>query len=124
LNADKKCNCGAVLAYSLAVLGGFLIVGGLVWIMYSYTRPEPLAEDRATFRRTTRDDVRRADADALDTPTVVWSDQSKGFVRLPVKQAEALALRMWQNPAAARAELNSRVEKEFFVPPPPAGKFD
>jgi hypothetical protein len=124
LNSASKPNCGLITAYSLAVLGAFLIVAGLVWLMYSYTRPEPLAEDRAAFRRKTLADVRQADADALYTPAYAWADQSKGIVRLPIKDAMALALRLWQDPAAGRSNLISRVEKEFYVPPPPPTKFD
>jgi hypothetical protein len=124
LSSEKKCNCGAVVAYSLAVLGAFLIVGGLVWVMYAYTRPEPLGEDRAAFRRKTLADVQQADADVLYTPTYVWADRDKGIVRLPIKDAEQLALRLWQDPAAARTNLISRVERAFYVPPPPPTKFD
>lgn len=124
MNSEPKSKCGAIAAYSLAVVGAFLIVGGLVWIMYAYTRPEPLAEDRAAFRRKTLAEVKQADADALDTPVYVWEDQPKGIVRIPIKDAMALALRMWQDPAAARSNLVSRAEKEFYVPPPPPTKFD
>jgi hypothetical protein len=124
LNAERKCNCAAVFAYSVAVIGCFLIVGALVWVMYSYTRPEPLGEDRAAVRRKTLADVRNADAEVLNNPNYVWQDQSKGIVRLPLKSAMDLSLQLWQDPVAARSNLIARVEKAFYVPPPPPNKFD
>jgi hypothetical protein len=38
-------------------------------------------------------------------------------VRLPIAEAMKLALRDWQNPAAARSNLIARVEKATAVPP-------
>ena len=124
MNAEPKSRCGALCAYSIAVVGAFLIVAGLVWVMYLYTRPEPLAEDRAVFRRKTLAEVQAADAEALDTPAYAWQDQSKGVVRMPIKDAMELSLRWWQNPAQARSNLIARVEQAFYVPPPPPTKFD
>ena len=127
MNPDRKSNCAALCAYSVAVIGSFLLVAGLVWAMYHYTRPEPLGEDRATLRRKTLADVRNADAEVLNNPNYVWQDQSKGIVRLPLTNAMELALRLWQDPAAARASLNARAEKAFYIPPPPPpppNKFD
>ena len=127
MSADRKCNCAALCAYSVAVIGSFLIVAGLVWAMYHFTRPEPLGEDRAAFRRKTLADVRAADADVLNNPNFVWQDQSKGIVRMPLTNAMDLALRMWQDPAAAHSNLVARAEKAFYIPPPPPpppNKFD
>jgi len=111
LNSEKKCNCGPIIAYSCAIVGAFLIVAGLVWVMYAYTRPEPLAEDRVAVRRKTLADVQQADADALYTPAYAWVDQSKGIVRLPIKDAKALALHLWADPSAGRTSLIDREEK-------------
>ncbi len=124
MSAERKRNCAALCAYSVAVIGCFLIVAGLVWVMYSYTRPEPLGEDRATVRRKTLADVRAADAEVLNNPNYVWQDQSKGIVRLPLEKAKDLSLQLWQDPVAARSNLIARVEKAFYVPPPPPNKFD
>ncbi len=127
MSLDRKCNCAALCAYSVAVIGSFLIVAGLVWTMNHYTRPEPLGADRAAFRSKTLADVRAADAEVLNNPNYVWQDQPKGIVRLPLTNAMDLALRLWQDPAAARASLNARAEKAFYIPPPPPpppNKFD
>jgi hypothetical protein len=113
-----------VAAYALAVIGAFLIVAGLVWVMINYTRPEPLGEDRAAVRLKTLTDVRNADAEVLYNSGFVWEDQTKGIVRLPITNAMELSLRLWQDKAAARSNLVGRVEKKYYVPPPPPNKFD
>ncbi|EEF61928.1 preprotein translocase subunit SecE [Pedosphaera parvula] len=107
----------ALIAYSIAVIGAFLIVGGLVWVMISYTRPEPLGAERATERKKALTELRSANVDALST--YGWQDQARGVVRLPMMDKESggpgrsmeLALKLWQNPAAARSNLIARVEK-------------
>ena len=43
--------------------------------------------------------------------TIGWIDRPRGIVRLPVETALPLAAQLWQNPAAARAELIARQEK-------------
>ncbi len=113
----KECQSKAA-AYLIAAVGCFLIVAGLVWVMNSYTKPEPLGEDRAAERRKALADLRAANADVLDNPNYAWQDQGHGIVRMPIDRAMELALKLWQNPAAARSNLNARVEKAF--PPPPA----
>ena len=59
--------------------------------------------------------MRAAEAGALES--YGWVDQAKGVVRLPIAEAMRLALRDWQNPAAARSNLIARVEKATAVPP-------
>ncbi len=81
-----KCPC----AYTVALLGTFLIVAALVWVMVVYTRPAPLGEDRAPLRRKNLKDLRDANADVLNTPNYVWQDQAKGVVRLPINDAMEL----------------------------------
>ena len=125
MSSEKKCNCGVIAAYSLAVLGAFLIVGVLVSVMYAYTRPAPLTEDRAAIRRQALVDVQQADSNALYNPNYVWQDQAKGIVRIPINDAMALSLRLWQNPTAARSNLMFRAHQEFYVAPSqPKTKFD
>jgi hypothetical protein len=104
--------------YLIAVTGCLLIVAGLVWAMIHYTKPEPLGEDRAAERRKALADLRAANAEVLDNPNFAWQDQGKGIVRIPIERAMAMALELWKSPAAARSNLNARVEKAF--PPPPA----
>ena len=108
MNSEPQCKSGPC-AYIAAVIGAFLIVAGLVWIMHSYTRPEPLGEDRAAFRRKNLAEIRAANAEALSS--FGWQDQTRGVVRLPISEAMKLVEHDWQNPAAARSNLIARVEK-------------
>ena len=103
------------LAYLAGILGSFLIVAALVWAMQRYTQPPPLGEDRVAVRKKALADLRAAEATELEN--YGWIDQAKGVVRLPITEAMKLALRDWQNPAAARSNLIARVEKATAVPP-------
>jgi hypothetical protein len=103
------------LAYLIGILGSFLIIAALVWAMQRYTQPPPLGEDRVAVRKKALADLRAAEASELES--YGWVDQAKGVVRLPVAEAMKLALRDWQNPAAARSNLIARVEKATAVPP-------
>jgi hypothetical protein len=102
-------------AYLIGILGSFLIVAALVWAMQHYSQPPPLGEDRVAVRKKALADLRAAEFNELES--YGWVDQTKGVVRLPVAEAMKLALRDWQNPAAARSNLIARVEKATAVPP-------
>src|SRR5262245_38164956 len=106
------------LAYLVAILGAFLIVGALVWAMIRYTRPAPLDNNRAAERAKALQEIRAAEAEALHNTG--WVDPTKGLVRLRVEDAMNLVERDWKNPAAARSNLISRVEKAYPPPPPAA----
>jgi hypothetical protein len=108
------------LAYLAGILGSLLIVAALVWAMQRYTQPPSLGEDRAAVRKKALADLRAAEASELES--YGWVDQTKGVVRLPIAEAMKLALRDWQNPAAARSNLIARVEKATAVPPPAPAK--
>jgi hypothetical protein len=108
------------LAYLIGILGSLLIVAALVWAMQRYTQPPPLGEDRIALRKKALVDLRAAEASELES--YGWVDQAKGVVRLPINEAMKLALRDWQNPAAARSNLIARVEKATAVPPPAPAK--
>ena len=103
------------LAYLAGILGSLLIVAALVWAMQRYTQPPPLGEDRIAVRKKALADLRATEASELES--YGWVDQTKGVVRLPINEAMKLALREWQNPAAARSNLIARVEKATAVPP-------
>ena len=116
-SSSSKTTC----AYVAGIIGSFLIVAALVWVMRHYTRPASLDEDRVAVRTKALAELRATEAEALSTPA--WIDQSKGLVRLPIQDAMKLVEQEWgQNPAAARSNLISRVEKATFTPPPPPPK--
>ena len=59
--------------------------------------------------------------------TLDWMDQSRGIVRIPIEQAMQQAAAAWQNPTAARADLNARAEKAAApapVTPPKPSAFE
>jgi hypothetical protein len=105
----------ARLCYAVGILGSFLIMAALVWAMRYYTRPAPLGEDRIAVRLKALGELRAQEAEELST--YAWLDQAKGIVRLPIAEATKIALREWQNPAAARSNLIARVEKATAAPP-------
>ena len=102
-------------AYAIGIFGTFLIVAMLVLAMRHYTRPAPVGANRVEERYKFLQDQRAADAKALTEYD--WVDKDKGNVRLPVQRALELTLQEWQNPAAARSNLISRVEKATAAPP-------
>ena len=108
------------LAYLIGILGALLIVAALVWAMQHYTQPPPLDAERVAVRKKALAEMRATEATGLGT--YGWIDQTKGVVRLPISEAMKLALREWQNPAAARSNLIAHVEKATAVPPPPPAK--
>jgi hypothetical protein len=102
-------------AYAIGICGTFLIVAMLVLAMRHYTQPAPVGAKRIEERYKFLQDLRAVDAKALNEYD--WIDKDKGIVRLPVQRAVELTLQEWQNPAAARSNLISRVEKATAAPP-------
>jgi hypothetical protein len=115
---ESECKDCGVCGYVAAIIGSFLIVAGLVWIMFHYTRPEPLGEDRAAVRRKALKELRASNEEILNNPNYAWQDPAKGVVRMPINRAVEMSLKLWQDPAAARSNLIARVEKATAVPPP------
>ncbi|MCX6912658.1 MAG: hypothetical protein NT167_06370 [Verrucomicrobia bacterium] len=103
------------LAYVIGILGSLLIVAALVWAMQRYTQQPLLGQDRVVVRKKALADLRATEVGEL--ASYGWLDQPKGVVRLPIADAMQLALRDWQNPAAARSNLIARVEKATAAPP-------
>lgn len=118
MNSENKdcCKCGAATAYTVAILGAFLIVAALVWAMRHYTKVEPLNANRAAERAKAFAEMRAAETDAINN--VAWIDQGKGIVRLRVEDAVKIVEQQWgKDPAAGRKDLIARVEKATAVPP-------
>ena len=98
------------------VLGSILVIAGLAWAIHRYTRPAPLGEDRAAVRAKALAEVRAAETQALNNTG--WVDPVKEIVRLRIEDAMIMVERDWgRNPAAARSNLITRVEKATAVPP-------
>jgi hypothetical protein len=102
-------------AYAVGLLGTFLVLALLVWLMRFYTKAPSLAETDAARRMQIMAEFKTANAPLLDRYD--WQDQPKGFVRLPIDRAKELILQEWQNPAAGHSNLMARAAKEFALPP-------
>jgi hypothetical protein len=99
----------AVAINALALTGLLLIMVGLIWIMYHYTRPEPVDQAHVTDRHKNLAELNAQSKDVLEN--YAWIDPTKGLVRLPVARAMELAVGEWQNPAAGRSNLLLRLAK-------------
>ena len=120
---NEPGRAGARCAYAAGILGAFLIVAALVWVMRRYTQPAPLGAERAAERAKALVEIRAAEKEGLEN--TAWIDQGKGLVRLRIEDAMKLVEREWKNPAAARSNLIARVEKANPPPaPPPPNPFD
>jgi hypothetical protein len=113
---------GRCVAYVLGILGTFLVMAALVWLMRHYTQTAPLGADRAAERIKNLKEMRAANEEALNN--YAWQDQAKGLVRLPVARAMELTLQEWQNPAAARSNLIVRMEKATAPAPAKPSEFE
>jgi hypothetical protein len=109
------CDKARVTAYSIGILGTFLLVALLVLAMRHYTQPASVGAGRVAERHKLLQDQRAVDAKTLSEYD--WQDKDKGIVRLPVRRALELVLQEWQNPSAARSNLMTRVDKATAAPP-------
>ena len=115
MNSDPRAERTG-LAYMIAVLGCFLIVAGLVLVMRHYTQPSAVGAERAAVRAKTLAELRAAEVEALNTTG--WIDAGKGLVRLRIEDAMQWVEKEWaRDPAAARSNLISRVDKATAPPP-------
>src|SRR5438552_232141 len=90
--------------YVITVLGAFLIVGFLVWVMHEYTQPAPLGQNRAAERAKALTELRAYEAEQLNNAG--WVDPAKGLVRLRIEDAMKIVEQQWgKDPAAARSNL-------------------
>jgi hypothetical protein len=107
------------LIYTLTIIGAFLIIGFLVLVMYNFTQPPPLGQNRAAERSKALTELRAYESDQLNNAG--WIDPAKGLVRLRIQDAMKIVEQQWgKDPAAARSNLVSRVEAANPPPPKPA----
>jgi hypothetical protein len=116
MNSRPESKTGLAV-YFLALIGAFLVVGGLAWILYSRTRPDTLNQARIEERMKNLRDITATSTEALTT--FGWHDQPKGVVRLPINTAMDLVVREWKDPAQGRSNLLVRLDKANPPPPPP-----
>lgn len=109
--------CCQKSASFLGVLGAFLVVGLLIYVMKQYTAAPPLDTARVAERKAALAELRDTGAKALNTYD--WQDQGKGIVRLTAERAMELTIQEYKNPAAARSNLIARAAKANEAPPKP-----
>lgn len=104
-----------VTAWFLGIAGTFLLVGGLTWWVIQRTQAPGVDTVRAALRYQNLAELRAADHATLTTAGII--DANKGIYRIPITNAVAMFLHLWQDPAAGRADLLARVEKATAKPP-------
>ncbi|MBI4660053.1 MAG: hypothetical protein HY735_14530 [Verrucomicrobia bacterium] len=125
MKSESCCGDKArIAAYCVGILGSFLIMAGMVWLMRQYTQPPPPDLKRIEERRKA---AREASLAAQELETYGYIDATKGQVRLPVLEIEGQALKLgraaqlvmqeWKNSAGGRSNLVARWAR--FNPPPP-----
>lgn len=106
------CGCGDSAktgAWFVGAVGTLLLVGGLAWWVFQRTRPPGVDTARAALRYSNLAEIRATAHTTLTTADLV--DKTRGVYRIPISNAMDLMLRLWQDPAAGRADLLSRVDK-------------
>lgn len=109
---NRKCS---PCLTAVGIVGSFLVMGWMVWLMRHYTAPQPLEQIRAAERLKTKQAF-----DELNAPLLTeydWQDKAHGFIRIPVDQAKDLVLQEWQDPSHGRKVLTDRAAKEFAPVP-------
>lgn len=116
MNKDLSC-CSRTTLNWLGVVGAFLAMAALVAALKHYTNVSTVNQARAVERHKILADARQKATEELTVAS--WLDQPNGIVRLPNALATSLAVKQWQDPAKARADLLARAAKAYPPPPPP-----
>jgi hypothetical protein len=109
-----------VTAWVVGIIGTFLLMAFRVFVMWHYTRPEPVGANRVAERYKNLKELRETEAQVLNDYD--WQNKDKGIVRIPIQRAMELTLKEWQNPAVARSNLIARVKQATAPPPKPPEK--
>ena len=98
----------SVVVNAISVVGIFLIMSGLIALMYYYTQPPPEDHAHWTERKRNLTELNAQNRDLLEN--YGWMDKNRGVVRLPIGRAMELTVQEWRNPAAARSNLLARLQ--------------
>jgi hypothetical protein len=104
LQLTNRASAAAVGFLSVSVI----FIALAVVVKLSLAAPA-IDADRATERAKALAEIQVAEQNVLTTAATL--DAKHGVVRLPIETAMSLAAQQWQNPSAARADLNRRAEK-------------
>ncbi len=117
MNNTPSCCSRATLNW-IGVAGAFLAMAVLVAALKHYTTTSSVNLARAAERHKILAEAQQKATEEFTT--AAWLDKENGIVRLPNSVATSLAVRQWQDPAKARADLLARTTKANPPPPPPA----
>ena len=99
----------SVIVYAVAIVGVFMIMGVLAWMLRHYTQPLTIDAGRAEARRKALVELRQSAQDQLNGYGYV--DVGRGQVRLPVDQAIEMMILQWKDPAVGRSNLLGRLSQ-------------
>lgn len=102
-------------AYLVAVIGAFLIMAWMTWLVVRQTHDEPVTKNRAAERAKNLAELNAANVELLHN--YAWQDKNKDLVRLPIERAMQLTVQEWKDPKSARSNLVSRADKAAAPPP-------
>ena len=111
-----------VTVYVVGVLGTFLIVAGLIGIMFYYTLPAPVDQARVKERLKNLADLNAQNKEQLEH--YAYIDRAKGILRLPITRAMELTAMECQNPTAGRTNLLGRLDKALKQLPPAPNPYE
>jgi len=105
---------------ALGLLIASVIFAALAVVVKVAVAVPDIDADRADVRSQALVEIRTNETACL--ANVCWADEARGLVRLPIDSAIRIAAQKWQNPAAARADLNARAEAAAAPAPAAAPK--
>ena len=103
----ERTNRGSAAAIGFIIAA--ILFAALAVVVKLAVNVPAIDADASASRSKALAEIRSAEDKSLNTAG--WADQSRGVVRLPIETAMSQAAQAWQNPAAARADLNARAEK-------------
>jgi hypothetical protein len=109
---------GAAIAFIVASV----IFAVLVVAVKLLVNVPAIDADSAALRTKALFEIRTNEVASLNNAG--WIDKQRGIVRLPIESAMKMTESNWQNPAAARADLNARSERAAVPAPIVATKPD
>ncbi len=106
---------GQKAASAVGILGAFLVVGALIFVMKQSVSSPALNQARVQERKTALAEIRETSTKAINNYEAVNSNT----VHLTVERAMELTIEEYKNPTAARTSLVARAEQANVPPPKP-----
>src|SRR5690242_19054949 len=105
--SENSC-CQKAVSF-VGVLGAFLVVGLLIYVMKQTIAPTAFIEARVKERKAALAEIQDGGTKGLNTYEIL--DPNTHSVRLTVERAMELTIEEYKNPSAARTSLVARAEK-------------